>query len=92
MLAGPILTTGETVARFESELAAFLGRRPGDVPIAERIGGETISLPFYPTMPEEYIVRVAATLRGIMAQGEEEKSHPQLKTDPKTIHRYLMAI
>lgn len=49
-----------------SYFAQTLGHRPGDFPIAERIGSETISLPFYPTMPEEHIIRVAATLWSIV--------------------------
>ena len=35
------------------------GFQPGDFPAAERIGNCTISLPFYPRMPEEHVTIVA---------------------------------
>lgn len=38
------------------------GYKPGDFPVAERIGDETISLPFYPGMPEDDIEVVADAL------------------------------
>lgn len=43
-----------------------LGTRPGDFPIAERLGDAEISLPFYPRMPEEYVDRVAMTLSDLL--------------------------
>jgi dTDP-4-amino-4,6-dideoxygalactose transaminase len=42
-----------------------LGHRSGDFPIAERIGDETLSLPFYPTMPLEFIDIVADAVANI---------------------------
>ena len=38
------------------------GHAPGDFPVAERIGDETISLPFYPDMPPADVDVVAAAL------------------------------
>lgn len=70
--SGSRATCGQLRRQGLSCFSQTLGHRPGDFPIAERIGGETISLPFYPTMPEEHIIRVAATLRSMMARGEEE--------------------
>ncbi len=43
-----------------------LGYQQGDFPIAERLGDEVLSLPFYPTMPEEHLHIVADTLRQIL--------------------------
>ncbi|MBC7369561.1 MAG: DegT/DnrJ/EryC1/StrS family aminotransferase [Undibacterium sp.] len=43
------------------------GFRPGAFPQAERIGDETISLPFYPTMADADVVAVANALREILA-------------------------
>lgn len=40
----------------------LLGRNPGDFPIAERIGDQVISLPFYPNMPLEHVDRVCNIL------------------------------
>ncbi len=51
-----------------SYFAETLGYKAGDFPNAERIGDETLSLPFYPTMPEKHVVHVAATLRKLMAE------------------------
>lgn len=42
------------------------GFKPGDFPVAERIGDATISLPFYPNMPLEDIDRVIEVLRDIL--------------------------
>jgi UDP-4-amino-4-deoxy-L-arabinose-oxoglutarate aminotransferase len=41
--------------------------QPGAFPHAERIGEQTISLPFYPTMPDSDAVAVARALREILA-------------------------
>ncbi len=38
----------------------------GDFPVAERIGDSTISLPFYPSMPDEHVDRVVDTLKQIL--------------------------
>jgi dTDP-4-amino-4,6-dideoxygalactose transaminase len=43
-----------------------LGYRKGDFPCAERIGAETLSLPFYPTMPFEFLDIVAGALADIL--------------------------
>lgn len=45
-----------------------LGHEEGDFPVAERIGSEVLSLPFYPTMPEESVLRVCRTLRDVVAR------------------------
>jgi len=42
------------------------GFKPGDFPIAERIGDATISLPFYPNMPLEDVDRVIEVLREVL--------------------------
>jgi dTDP-4-amino-4,6-dideoxygalactose transaminase len=49
------------------------GYRQGQFPIAERIGESTISLPFYPAMPEEHIDIVAAALREVLEELQEER-------------------
>jgi UDP-4-amino-4-deoxy-L-arabinose-oxoglutarate aminotransferase len=43
------------------------GFKPDAFPRAERIGDETISLPFYPTMPEEDVRAVTGALREILS-------------------------
>jgi dTDP-4-amino-4,6-dideoxygalactose transaminase len=57
--------------------AETLGYREGDFPNAERIGREVLSLPFYPTMPEESVHRVVGTLRELVRQ-----SPPVRTTEP----------
>jgi UDP-4-amino-4-deoxy-L-arabinose-oxoglutarate aminotransferase len=42
------------------------GFREGDFPVAERIGSETISLPFYANMPPEHVEIVAEVLKDIL--------------------------
>lgn len=49
-----------------SYFSSLLGHRKGDFPIAERIGGSTISLPFYPHMPDEHVRQTASALAAIM--------------------------
>jgi len=44
------------------------GYRSGQFPIAERIGESTISLPFYPTMPEEHVDVVADALASVLIE------------------------
>ena len=48
---------------FFSEMYGF---KPGDFPVAERIGDATISLPFYPNMPLEDVDRVIEVLREVL--------------------------
>jgi UDP-4-amino-4-deoxy-L-arabinose-oxoglutarate aminotransferase len=43
-----------------------LGYRPGDFPVAERIGDSTISLPFYPQMPLEDADAVVVALQAAL--------------------------
>jgi UDP-4-amino-4-deoxy-L-arabinose-oxoglutarate aminotransferase len=45
------------------------GFRPGDFPVAERIGDATVSLPFYPGMPEEHVEAVAEALAALLEAG-----------------------
>jgi len=45
------------------------GYKEGDFPAAERIGRETISLPFYPDMPEAHVDYLVASLTRIMGAG-----------------------
>jgi UDP-4-amino-4-deoxy-L-arabinose-oxoglutarate aminotransferase len=61
----------ETVVNYRAiHLLTFftrlLGHTPGDFPIAEGLGGQVISLPFYPNMPMEHVDRVCDLLHGIM--------------------------
>lgn len=43
-----------------------LGFKPGAFPHAEKIGNETVSLPFYPNMPREHVDLVVDELRRIL--------------------------
>jgi len=43
--------------------AKTYGYQPGAFPIAEKIGEQTLSLPFYPSMPEEHVDIVTTALR-----------------------------
>ena len=43
-----------------------LGHRRGDFPIAERMGDQTVSLPFYPTMPLHLVDIVANAVVNIL--------------------------
>lgn len=45
-----------------------VGFRPGDFPVAERIGDATLSLPFYPGMPVEHIEIVAGALKDLLGE------------------------
>lgn len=47
--------------------ATVLGYRPGDFPVAERIGQSTISLPLYPTMPADDVELVADAVSAAVA-------------------------
>jgi dTDP-4-amino-4,6-dideoxygalactose transaminase len=51
-----------------SFLSAELGCRPGDFPVAESIGDRTISLPYYPTMPDDHVDVVCEALKSIVAE------------------------
>lgn len=44
------------------------GFQSGDFPVAERIGNGTISLPFYPKMPEEHVTIVVDTLKSLLKE------------------------
>ncbi len=44
------------------------GFKSGEFPVAEHIGNSTISLPFYPTMPEEHVTIIVDTLKGILKE------------------------
>jgi UDP-4-amino-4-deoxy-L-arabinose-oxoglutarate aminotransferase len=46
----------------------LLGTRRGDFPHAEHIGESTISLPFYPLIPNDHLDSVAAVLRGTLGR------------------------
>jgi len=45
---------------------ATLGYRRGDFPVAEGLGEATLSLPFYPTMPNRHVDRVARSLSDVL--------------------------
>lgn len=47
-------------------LAQSLGSKPGDFPVAEQFGDRVISLPFYPTMPENHVYSVVEALTAIL--------------------------
>ncbi|HYC64215.1 MAG TPA: DegT/DnrJ/EryC1/StrS family aminotransferase [Reyranellaceae bacterium] len=51
-----------------SFLAEELGCKPGDFPVAESIGDRTISLPYYPTMPDAHVDLVCDALKSIAAE------------------------
>jgi len=40
-----------------------LGGRPGDLPVTERLAGEILSLPIYPELPMNHVVRVIEAIR-----------------------------
>jgi dTDP-4-amino-4,6-dideoxygalactose transaminase len=42
------------------------GYRPEDTPIADRVGRETVTLPLFPAMLDEDVVRVCRTLREVL--------------------------
>ncbi len=61
----------ETVVNYRaihllSHFTEMFGHRVGDFPIAERIGNEALSLPFYPTMPSEFIDIVVEAISDIL--------------------------
>lgn len=44
-----------------------LGHKEGDFPYAENIGSEVLSLPFYPTMPIQYVEQTAEAVQQILS-------------------------
>jgi len=56
------------------------GYRPGEFPIAEKIGESTISLPFYPAMPEDHVDIVAGALREALEQLQENRQQQPAET------------
>ena len=54
--------------------AKTLGHRPGDFPQAEAIGGTTISLPFYPSIPEADVDAVVDALGAVLGQRERRQA------------------
>jgi UDP-4-amino-4-deoxy-L-arabinose-oxoglutarate aminotransferase len=51
-----------------SYLRERLGYKDGTFPIAESIGDRTLSLPFYPGMPDEYVDIVCEAMEEIAAR------------------------
>ncbi len=49
-----------------THLSQTLGYKPGDFPVAEQFGERILSLPFYPTMPENHVYRVVDALAAIL--------------------------
>ena len=49
-------------------LQTQLGYKAGDFPVAESIGDRTLSLPYYPDMPEQHIDIVCDAMKSIAAQ------------------------
>jgi dTDP-4-amino-4,6-dideoxygalactose transaminase len=45
------------------EVYADLGYKPGDLPVVDRLCGETLSLPIFPAMTEEQVERVCEVVR-----------------------------
>jgi UDP-4-amino-4-deoxy-L-arabinose-oxoglutarate aminotransferase len=54
-----------------SYLREKLGYKTGDFPVAEDIGQRTLSLPFYPGMPESHIEIVCDAMHAIAAQSRK---------------------
>lgn len=50
------------------------GYKPGDFPIAEKIGDSTLSLPFYPNMPIEHVETVVETLMQVLHSAVQSES------------------
>jgi dTDP-4-amino-4,6-dideoxygalactose transaminase len=46
---------------------AELGMKPGSLPVAERLAGESCSLPIFPTIGEQEIERIAVAVAGFSA-------------------------
>ncbi len=60
------ITVNYQAIHLTSYLSHTLGYKAGDFPIAERIGSETLSLPFYPNLSDENIETVARRLHDII--------------------------
>ncbi len=54
-----------------SYLSEKLGYKAGDFPVAESIGDRTLSLPYYPGMPDEHIGIVCDALQAIAGQSRK---------------------
>ena len=52
-----------------------LGTAPGDCPRAEQFYREVLSLPCFPSMTDDDVVRVVATLAAVVAPTREESEH-----------------
>ena len=50
------------------DAAQFLGYRAGELPITERVAGETLSLPMYPELTDEQVGQVADAVKAFMKQ------------------------
>ncbi len=46
---------------------AFLGHLPGSLPVTERLAGEILSLPMYPSLPVEHVETVIGAVRDFFA-------------------------
>jgi len=47
---------------------AKLGHKPGDFPVAEKAARECLSLPIYPELTEEQVLRVADVIKGFFVE------------------------
>jgi len=47
---------------------AFLGHRPGEFPVSERLASEVLSVPIYPGLTARQVDRIAETIRGFYAE------------------------
>ena len=54
------------IAKAQAYYRETFGYERGQFPNAEAIGDRTISLPFYPEMPEDHVHRVIDAVRGIV--------------------------
>ena len=49
---------------------AYLGYKPGDFPVAEKISGECLCLPMFPELTEKQISRVAEVIKNFFAKSK----------------------
>lgn len=47
---------------------SYLGHRPGDLPVAERLSKEVLSLPIYPELPKDDIYRICEVIRDTLRE------------------------